>query len=443
MKKLTKYLIVFSLILLFVACENSLTPSSKYTDSGLQSSYYKLLSQGNNTDGTNFSVSDSNATVVTVVSTTTIVVTTNFANGRVDESDTNLANIHIYPVSDSSANTVVYTRGTMLTPVHIVEYTGNSTTITSTITTTSTINGVEIEINPELTANNSSIKFNQDGDIVEGEANDDIYYKLIDTTGLTTGRPRIMPSSGTMTLAAGTFTGAYDVTFAVGGTAATYPTTMTKDTLNAGLLVETYDYSTHTWNVIPVATYSTSYSVNVLTLDLPTVDDGTVFRWAHNNNFYQDPTLLAGDYQLKGTLDAEDIYDYTSNSAIKVASATYFDPGSIAISSHDVAGEKYIDVTFTVTSGNTIIASTLINNNIKFKLNAEDMYIEFDEANVELRSPGIYRFHFDTGNSIGTSNIFVIPFPTIMTDPATPTVSTDDRHFGDPANPLAVITQAS
>lgn len=461
MKNILKYFTILIAALAVVSCDADLTNKNLYEDATFVTELEQETAQKNNIDGVNnFKVSSAvtnpSAVVINDVTYNEVVIT--FANGRVDNTTTNLANIVFYPLTAPTSPTTITpnTRGTALSPASTkVEYTTDTTKIYyrfATTDTTFTGSDFEVVVAASITAFNGAISLNQDGDKVQGETIDDMF---IQTTEALTGIARkttmtfSLPAANTISLDATTFDFYIDVT-------SNFSNTLSTTSLAGDLLVEKYNYTTHTWAALSNVTLGydsdlnddTTYNDGRITIDMPAnLADGDLVRCSlKQGSMSQDASLIASDdyiYTLDINNETESTYTYQF-SDVKV-SAAYFSGTSLAPTHNNVEGNKYIDVQFNGLTGN-ILPATLTNNNVKFSktINGKTVYFTFDEADVFEVSNNTFRFKLTTALDITTMT--VTAFPTVMEDNNTPTDTSDDLHFGSSnliLNPLAAFTAPS
>lgn len=442
MRNILKHLILIVTASVILGCNVDITPTNIGTDTDFLSSINNLEAKSNNITGTNFKVSSTPAISSEILNGTTYdVITVSFANGRVDDTTANLANIVFYPLTDAADNKTPYTRGAAIsfTSAKVI-HTGDNTKIEYRIDNASTAFDVtkafEIVVSANITAYNSAIKLNQDNDNIEGETVDDIYVSTVSISVLTTGKARNLPSTAAFAIAYGGINTSGDVIYTV--TSALSLDTFSSSSLNGGLVAEKYNYATHKWSVVTV---TTSYinTTGIFTIDLPAVTNGDAYRWQFTKSLInQDKALIDNtDYQVKYVVNNQNLGKLDGSGIIDTGG--YYTNITTTPTRNNTDGNKYIDINFTGATGD-IIVTTLINNNIKFYLPLiaprMNVYIEFDS--VEELTDNNFRFHFTTGLNI--SGMKTIIYPTVMEDAGTPDNPADDLHIGNSANPLAVIT---
>lgn len=452
MTKLFKYITAITLSLAILGCDALAvsTPDNLYADDTFVSEAERLVIERNNITGTNFNVSANPAIAtgaVVIDGTTYDELTVTFANGRVDNTAANLANITVYPLTNPTTATTaksVAVRGTALTFASTtVTYNVNSTTIVyriaqdTTPATTLTADGYEVVVNPAITAYGEIITLNQDGDIVAGETDDDMYIFTIDNSLTVKHR-----KSGAVALAAGGLSGATPTTqdILINLTTGLPTDTFSTTSLAGDLMVEQFNFTTHVWdNVAFSLAYDsdlnddTVFDDGQITLDIPATDDRQLYRYSYKTGaIAQDSSLIdSTDYVVKAETDAEAADDYTTVTSLWTDTTDF--TGSLpTVTRFNDHADKYVEVTFNGIAAGNIIPSTLTATSITFYLSGPDKFVSFDAANVVEISENTFRFYLDTVLDI--SSVTVTTYPTIMTDGTLPNDATDDLYFGTTAN---------
>lgn len=456
MKNILKFIPIFMFLMYVVSCDVSTNVSNPSASSSLQESIAEQLAKSENLTNSKFSVSGASFSLETINDVEFRVLEIAFSNGEVDLTDENLARISLYQLSDAATATELYTRATTSMSFLSYLYTPSSSGTKGGNLKLYYPDGVisqrvELVISNSLTADNGTKKINQNGDAYVGEDGEeesaDSYFEELagfattanpTVTPITTGVSRNSPQS-TFTVA-----NSYDpltgiVTLTVGGVGVNLDA-FTNESLLGNFVFQTFDYATMSWSNATRNSENYVSSTGILTIQMNMLVDGTPYRYSYSTYEMYQSAATEG-FQRRGSHDKFE--GLIKISGIVNNSGTYFSSGTVTPVLNNENGYNSVDITFAGMTGE-ILPSTLTSTSVRIFLTpdgGEKTRETFTSTIAEI-SDNKFRFILDNQVIDKDSTVNVEILPTVQTDNNTPSVTTDDLYFGNPAaaNGIGMIT---